>query len=209
MFTSIQQKPIGIFDSGIGGLTVVKEIINLLPNENLIYFGDTARVPYGNKSNETIKHYSIQNTKFLLHHNVKMIVVACNSASSIALDVVSNYTDIPVIGVIKPGALSAVANTKNKRIVVIGTHATISNKAYEKEITNLNGNVQVMGKACPLFVPIVEEGWQNNEIAFLTAKEYLAPLKKFYFDTLILGCTHYPLLKKVIQRVVGEEVTLI
>ncbi|MBU2444926.1 MAG: glutamate racemase [Bacteroidetes bacterium] len=209
MNTPHPQQPIGIFDSGIGGLTVVKEIIRLLPNESLIYFGDTARVPYGTKSDSTIKEYSVQDTKFLLTHNVKLIVVACNSASSVALDEIKSRTDKPVVGVIKPGAEAAVIASHHKRIAIIGTNATVSSRAYEHEIHKFNSEIDVAGKACPLFVPIVEEGWMDHEIAFLTAKEYLFSLKKFAYDTMILGCTHYPLLKNVIRKVVGENVTLI
>lgn len=209
MNTLNSHQSIGIFDSGIGGLTVVKEIIRLLPNESLIYFGDTARVPYGTKSDSTIKEYSVQNTKFLLTHNVKLIVVACNSASSVALDEIQSRTDKPVVGVIKPGAEASVTATHQKRIAIIGTNATVSSRAYEHEIHKINSEIDVSGKACPLFVPIVEEGWMNHEIAFLTAKEYLFSLKKFAYDTMILGCTHYPLLKNVIRKVVGENVTLI
>lgn len=203
------QQPIGIFDSGIGGLTVVKEIIRLLPTESLIYFGDTARVPYGTKSDSTIKEYSVQNTKFLLTHNVKLIVVACNSVSSVALDEIQSRTDKPVVGVIKPGAEAAVMASQLKRIAIIGTNATVSSRAYEHEIHKFNPEIDVAGKACPLFVPIVEEGWMEHEIAYLTAKEYLSSLQNFSYDTMILGCTHYPLLKNVIRKVVGDNITLI
>ncbi len=202
-------QPIGIFDSGIGGLTVVKEIIHSLPNESIIYFGDTARVPYGTKSDSTIKEYSIQNTKFLRKHNVKLIVVACNTASSVALNEITLHANVPVIGVIKPGAEAAVKNTFNNRIAIIGTNATVSSKAYDREISKLNPKIEVRGKACPLFVPIVEEGWMNHEIGLLAAKEYLNVLQRFAYDTLVLGCTHYPLLKHTIQNVVGDKVKLI
>lgn len=203
------ESPIGVFDSGIGGLTVVKELMNILPNENIVYFGDTARVPYGNKSERTIKEYSIQNTKFLLSKNVKMIVIACNTSSAIALDEIKSITDLPVTGVIKPGSEKAVEVTKNKRVAIIGTIATILSRAYEMELKKLDQSIEVYGKACPLFVPIVEEGWANHKIAFLAAEEYLSELKKFSIDTLILGCTHYPLLKDTIQKVMGNNVQLI
>lgn len=209
MNTFNRLQPIGIFDSGIGGLTVVKEIIRLLPNENLVYFGDTARVPYGTKSDSTIKEYSIQNTKFLLTHNVKLIVVACNSASSVALNEIKSRTNVPVVGVIIPGAMASVNASRNKRVAIIGTNATIASKSYDREIHNIDQHIEAHGKACPLFVPIVEEGWMDHEIAYLTAKEYLHSLEKFSYDTLILGCTHYPLLKNVIRKVVGENITLI
>lgn len=209
MNTLSNEQPIGIFDSGIGGLTVVKEIIRLLPYENLIYFGDTARVPYGTKSDSTIKDYSVQNTRFLLTHNVKLIVVACNSASSVALDEIKSRTDIPVIGVIKPGAIASVRATIKKKVAIIGTNATISSKAYEREIHSIDEKIDALGRACPLFVPIVEEGWMEHDIAYITAKEYLSSLQKFSYDTMILGCTHYPLLKNVIRKVVGEKITLI
>lgn len=202
-------QPIGVFDSGVGGLTVVKEIINLLPNENLVYFGDTARVPYGNKSNHIIREYSFQNTRFLLSHKIKILVIACNSASSVALNDIASRVDIPVVGVILPGALAATKNTKNNKIAVIGTYATISSKAYQKAINEINPDIAVYGKACPLFVPLVEEGWFDNQIAKLAAIEYLTPLMKNNFDTLVLGCTHYPLLKSTIQSVVGENIKLI
>ncbi len=206
---NLQSNPIGVFDSGIGGLTVVKELMKILPNENIIYFGDTARVPYGTNLKNTIKEYSIQNTKFLLSQNVKAIVIACNTSSAIALEKIQEMTDLPVVGVIKPGSVAAVESTKNKRIAVIGTTATISSRAYEKEIKSIDTTIEVYGKACPLFVPIVEEGWFNHKIAYLAAEEYLSELRKYSIDTLVLGCTHYPLLKDTIQKVIGENVRLI
>lgn len=203
------ENPIGVFDSGIGGLTVVKELMNILPNESIVYFGDTARVPYGTKSEKTIKEYSIHNTKFLLSQKVKAIVIACNTSSAVALDEIQSLTDIPVIGVIKPGAKAATQITKNRRVAVIGTTATILSKAYVKEIKAIDPTIEVYSKACPLFVPIVEEGWSNHKIAELAAEEYLSELKKKSIDTLVLGCTHYPLLKNTIQKVVGENVVLV
>lgn len=201
--------PIGVFDSGIGGLTVVKELIKQLPNENIIYFGDTARVPYGTKSNETILQYSIQNTNFLLSKNVKMIVVACNTSSAVALDEIRTRVNIPIVGVIEPGAESAIKKTRNKKIAVIGTTATITSGAYEKTIKLMDASISVISKACPLFVPIVEEGWANHKIAKLAAEEYLNSILKNNFDTLILGCTHYPLLQNTIQQVIGEGITIV
>ncbi len=202
-------KPIGVFDSGIGGLTVVKELIKLLPQENIVYFGDTARVPYGIKSRETIIKFSLENTLFLLQKDVKMIVVACNTSSSLALPVIRKHFKIPIIGVIMPGAKEAVYATKNGRIGVIGTRATINSGAYEEEIKRLDPAKKVFSQACPMFVPIVEEGWVEDDIAQRVGEKYLAGLKKRGIDTLILGCTHYPLLKKRIQRIMGRGVTLI
>jgi glutamate racemase len=204
-----KEKPLGVFDSGIGGLTVVKRIISILPLENIVYFGDTARVPYGSKSNSTVIEYSIQDTKFLLSKNVKLIVVACNTASSVALKELRSRFDIPVIGMIEPGALMAVNNTKNGKIGVIGTSATINNKAYSDAISRLDPNIQVCEKACPLFVPLAEEGWVDHKATFLIAEEYLKELKEQKADTVVLGCTHYPILANVIQEVLGDNVTLI
>ncbi len=203
------ENPIGVFDSGLGGLTVVKEIINLLSRENIVYFGDTARVPYGIKSEETIREYSKQNARFLLSFNVKMIVIACNTSSAVSIEEVKKLSNVPVIGVIKPGAISAVRATTNKRIAVVGTNATVLSGAYEKEIKSIDSQIEVVSKACPLFVPIVEEGWADHKIALLTAQEYLGKLSSYSIDTLVLGCTHYPLLKNTIQKVVGENVKLI
>lgn len=202
-------KPIGIFDSGIGGLTVVKEVIKLLPHEDVVYFGDTARVPYGIKSRETIIKFSLENTLFLLQKDVKMIVVACNTSSSSALPVIRKHFKIPILGVIMPGAKEAVYATKNKKIGVIGTRATINSGAYEQEIKKLDPGVKVYSCACPMFVPIVEEGWINDDIAARVARKYLGGLKAKGIDTLILGCTHYPLLKKRIHDVMGKGVRLI
>lgn len=202
-------KPIGIFDSGIGGLTVVKEIIKLLPYENLVYFGDTARVPYGIKSKETIVRFSLENTLFLLQKDVKMIVVACNTSSSIALPVIRRHFKIPILGVIMPGAKEAVYATKNKRIGVIGTRATTNSGAYEEEIRRLDPAVKVFSCACPMFVPLVEEGWVNDAVTSRVVAKYLAPLRERGIDTLVLGCTHYPLLKSKIKAFMGRAVRLI
>ena len=204
-----REKPLGVFDSGIGGLTVVKRIISMLPLENIVYFGDTARVPYGSKSNATVIEYSIQDTKFLLSKNVKLIVVACNTASSVALKELRSRFDVPVIGMIEPGALMALENTKNGRIGVIGTSATINNKAYSGELKKLDPKIQVYEKACPLFVPLAEEGWVGHKATSLIAQEYLKELKEQKTDTVVLGCTHYPILSGVIQEVLGNNVTLI
>ena len=201
--------PIGIFDSGIGGLTVVKSLDSTLASESIIYFGDTARVPYGSKSNETVIEYSIQDAKFLLSKNVKLIVVACNTASSVALDALRENFDIPIIGMIEPGAKSAINETKNGKIGVIGTTATITNQAYSNLLLKLDNKLKVYEKACPLFVPLAEEGWTEHKATRLIAEEYLNELRAKKIDTLVLGCTHYPILKEVIQEVIGEGVKLI
>ena len=203
------QKAIGIFDSGIGGLTVLKEIAAALPDENTIYLGDTARVPYGIRSPETVTRYSFENTQFLLSQEIKMLVVACNTASAISLAAVKKEFPLPVVGVLEPGARAAAAATRTKKVGVIGTEATIGSGAYEKAIKKLNPEIEVLSLACPLFVPLVEEGWTDNDVAELVAEKYLSPLRGSGIDTLVLGCTHYPLLKKVIGKVVGAGVTLI
>lgn len=202
-------RPIGIFDSGVGGLTVVKEIKKLLPNENIVYFGDTARVPYGTKSKATIIKFSIENVHFLLKFNVKLIVIACNTASSFSLESLKRFFKVPIIGVIKPGAFGAARITANNRIGVIGTRGTIASNSYEKEIKRINPKVQVFSAACPLFVPLVEEGILKNDIAYKIAEGYLRDLKKKNIDTLILGCTHYPLLKNIIKDIMGNNVSLV
>ena len=202
-------RPIGVFDSGVGGLTVVKELIRQLPNEEIVYFGDTARVPYGIKSKETVIRFSIENILFLLKYNVKLICVACNTASSVALPVIKSHFKVPVVGVISPGAREAVYATKNKRIGVIGTKGTIKSRTYELEIKQLDPCVKIIPVACPLFVPFAEEGWLSGNVVEEVAKTYLKPLKEASVDTVILGCTHYPLLKPVIKKVLGEKITLI
>ena len=205
----VKRSPIGVFDSGIGGLTVVKRLASTLPNESIVYFGDTARVPYGSKSNSTVIEYSIQNTKFLLQKNIKALVVACNTASSIAIPELKKMFDIPIIGMIEPGSKMALKKSKTNKIGVIGTRATINNLAYSKEIKMLNSSAQVVEKPCPLFVPLAEEGWINHEATFKIAEEYLKELRDIGIDTLVLGCTHYPILSEVIQKVIGSKVTLI
>ncbi|MBU2063522.1 MAG: glutamate racemase [Candidatus Omnitrophica bacterium] len=202
-------RPIGIFDSGLGGLTVLKEIRHILPQEQIIYFGDTARVPYGPKSRETVLKFSIENILFLLKHKVKLIVVACNTSSSVALNRVENSFRVPIIGVIKPGAEQALNLTRNGRIGIIGTRTTIRSRAYEKQIKQKKQNMKIYSVACPLFVPLVEEGWTGNRITREIARMYLAPFKKYRIDTLVLGCTHYPLLKNVIKEVLGARVRLV
>jgi glutamate racemase len=203
------QKAIGIFDSGIGGLTVLKEIVKKLPQENIIYLGDTARVPYGIRSPETVTRYSFENTQFLLAQDIKMLVVACNTASAISLGAVKKEYPLPVVGVLEPGARAAVVATKTRKIGIIGTEATIGSGAYEREILRLAPDVKAFSLACPLFVSLAEEGWTDNDVAELVAERYLSPLRGTGIDTLVLGCTHYPLLKPVISRAVGKDITLI
>lgn len=201
--------PIGVFDSGVGGLTVAREIMRQMPDEQIVYFGDTARVPYGSKSKSTIIRYTRQIINFLKTKKVKAIVVACNTASAYALEEVKAELDIPIIGVVKPGAEVAASITKNGKIGVIGTVATIESKLYSKYIKEYNEDALVFGTPCPLFVPLVEEGWVNDAVTFEVANRYLAPLQDTGIDTLILGCTHYPLLKNLIGEVMGEEVMLV
>lgn len=204
-------KPIGIFDSGLGGLTVLKEINRILPGENLVYFGDSKRAPYGTKSRETITNFAFQDMRFMLSKNVKAIVIACNTVSSNALERIKEEFDIPILEVISPGSSAGLAATKIKSIGVIGTPATIESNAYKKEITGIDSECAVIQKSCQLFVPLVEEGAEfwDGKIAELTAHHYLDELRDSKIDTLILGCTHYPLLKNVIQRVVGPDIKLI
>ena len=201
--------PIGVFDSGIGGLTVLSEIKRLLPNENFVYLGDTARVPYGTKSSKTVITYSQINSRFLLSKGIKLLVVACNTASAVALPGLRWDLEIPIIGVIEPGARKAVSSTKTGIVGVIGTPSTIRSDAYTRAVENISPDIEVVSKACPLFVPLAEEGWTDGEIAELAAKSYLGPLKESGIDVLILGCTHYPLLKRTIQKVIGDGVKLI
>lgn len=205
----MSDKPIGVFDSGIGGLTVAGEIMKLLPRENIVYFGDTARVPYGPKSPEVITQFALEGIRFLLSRDVKLIVIACNTVSATCLERLAASSLVPVLGVIKPGARAAVNATKSHTVGVIGTERTIKSRAYEEAIFTLNQKISIYSKACPLFVPLVEEGWLENEAAFFTAKTYLEPLKQQGIDTLVLACTHYPLLKPVIGQVMGKGVQLV
>ncbi len=208
-FSSSPEAPVGVFDSGIGGLTVAREIMRQLPNERLVYFGDTARLPYGSKSKQTIIGFSRQIIRFLKMKNVKAIVIACNTASALALDTVQEELDIPIIGVIRPGAAMAAGATRNNKIGVIATESTIESGLYGKLIHELNPRAQVLGKACPLFVPLVEEGWRHDPITMEVANRYLEPLKETGIDTLIMGCTHYPLLRSTLRKIMGESVTLV
>ncbi len=201
--------PIGVFDSGVGGLTVVREIMRQIPNEKIIYFGDTARVPYGSKSRETVTRFSRQIVRFLETFQVKTIVVACNTASAYALDILEQTSDIPMIGVVKPGARMAAEVTKNGRIGVIATEATIGSQIYAEYIRKLNKNVAIYGKACPLFVPLVEEGLLEDPVTDEIARRYLTELIDIDIDTLILGCTHYPLIRSTLGRIMGSGVTLV
>ena len=203
------KRAIGIFDSGVGGLTVLKEVATLLPGEDIIYLGDTARVPYGTKSPSTVKGYAKEAGAFLAGKGVKLIVVACNTASAVSLTLLEEAYNIPVVGVIEPGAKGAITQSLGQRIGVIGTEGTIKSGAYEKSIKKLAPDAAVFTKACPLFVPLVEEGWLDHEVARLVAKEYLAPLLKEEIDTLVLGCTHYPLLKTLLKDLLPKGVSLV
>lgn len=201
--------PIGVFDSGVGGLTVAKEIIKQIPSEDIIYFGDTARVPYGNKSKETIITYTRQIVRFLMSNNVKAIVIACNTASAFALDIIKEEIDIPIIGVVNPGAKVAALATRNGNVGIIGTLGTINSDVYSKYIRELNANINVYGKACPLLVPLIEEGLLDDPVTKEMAKRYTKELLLYNIDTLVLGCTHYPLISDTISQVVGNEISLI
>lgn len=205
----MDNRPIGVFDSGVGGLTVLREIMEQLPYENVVYFGDTARIPYGSKSEQTVKKFAYQCASFLEKQGVKAIVIACNTASAVAIEYLSSRFDLPVIGVIEPGARAAVEATKNGRIGVIGTSATIGSGAYQGKIMENNHQAEVIGIPCPLFVPIVEEGWEHSAVAEITACQYLEELCEHEVDTLVLGCTHYPILRHTIGKVLGKEVTLV
>lgn len=202
------RSPIGVFDSGIGGLTVVRALMERLPFEDIIYFGDTARVPYGVKSRDTIRAFTRQITEFLLAHDVKLLIVACNTMAAVAIDEVRSLSTVPVLDVIDAGARAAV-DIARKGVGVIGTPTTINSNAYARSIHALNPDVHVHSQACPLFVPLVEEGWLDNEVARLTAREYLKPVFVEQIDTLVLGCTHYPLLKPLLQEVAGPGIRLV
>ncbi len=207
-------RPIGVFDSGIGGLTVLREIWKVLPNESTIYFGDNSRAPYGNKASSTVIRYSLQNMEFLKSRDVKMIVIACNTASAYAYEALKDRANVPVVEVVTPGAEVAIRATKNGKIGIIGTKATISTGVYKKAVEQSalkHGikNIEIFQNTCPLFVSLAEEGWWDNEVTRLTAKEYLTPLKEAGIDTLVMACTHYPLLAKVIGEIMGEGITLV
>jgi len=200
---------IGIFDSGVGGLTVLHRLLETVPQEHLLYLGDTARHPYGTKSAAVVTRYSIENTQFLVDKGVKMVVVACNSASAVALDTLRERFDVPVIGVIEPGARAAIAATRKRRVCVIGTEATIASGSYTRALRALDAEIEIYTRACPLFVPLAEEGWVENDVAREAAALYLASLRQSGIDALVLGCTHYPLLARTIGSYLGPEVQLI
>ena len=200
----MSEKPIGIFDSGIGGLTVVRQLRRILPKENIVYLGDTAHLPYGTKSVDSIIQFSINNAEFLLSRGAKYLVIACYSSTSVALDILRQKFSVPIIGVIQPGVKKAVAVTKNRRVGVIGTSLTIFSGAYEKVFKTIDSQVQVMGKACPLFVPLVEEGWLDHKATEIISSSYLKPLRDDGIDTLLLGCTHYPLLMNMFRKILGD-----
>ncbi len=204
-----RERSIGVFDSGIGGLTVVRALAKRLPFENIVYFGDTARVPYGSKSSEVVRRYAWEDASFLIEKGVKMIVAACNTASAVALDDLRARLDVPVVGMITPGVQKALRISSEKRIGIIGTLATIASDAYAREISTSEPSARVFSKACPLFVPLAEEGWGEHVVSRFVAEEYLGPFKREDIDCLILGCTHYPILRSVIQQAIGEDVRLV
>jgi glutamate racemase len=202
-------QPIGVFDSGIGGLTVVRALMERVPFENIVYFGDTARVPYGIKSVETITHFATQITEFLLRQNVKLLIIACNTMAAVAREAVVSLSSVPVLDVIDAGARIAVAESRNKTVGVIGTLATINSNAYPRAIYRYSSEIRTFSQACPLFVPLVEEGWLDHPVTRLAAQEYLNPVLAEHIDTLVLGCTHYPLLKALLQDVLGPDIVLV
>lgn len=205
----MDNRPIGVFDSGVGGLTVVKQVIKTLPEEDIIYFGDTARVPYGSKSKETVTKFSSQIIRFLLSKNVKAVIIACNTVSSNSYDELTKEFNIPIIEVVTPGVESCIKATRNKIVGIIGTESTIKSGAYEKKLKIIDNEIKVYSKACPLFVPLAEEGWTDNDISRLTIEIYLKDLLEKGIDSIVLGCTHYPLLKRCIGKVVGENVKIV
>jgi glutamate racemase len=204
-----KNRPIGIFDSGIGGLTVVKAINRLLPNEDIVYLADTARFPFGNKSKSTIEKYSLEISEFLIHKGVKMIIIACNTASSLGIEAVRKAYDIPVLGVIGPGARTAIKTSKNRKIGVIGTRATINSGSYIKAMKLVDPNVEIFSTPTPLLVPLAEEGWNDGDITKMVAEKYLHSFQEKRIDTLILGCTHYPLIKNIIGGILSDKVALV
>lgn len=201
--------PIGVFDSGIGGLTVVRALRARLPQEHILYFGDTARVPYGVKSPETIAQFATQITEFLLEQRVKLLIVACNTMAAVASHGIRALSPVPVLDVLEAGAQAAVGATRSRRVGVIGTLATVTSRAYEQAIRDRDGAIETHAQACPLFVPLIEEGWLDHPVTRLTAQEYLAPLLQRRIDTLVLGCTHYPLLAPLIREIAGPEVCMV
>ena len=200
---------IGIFDSGVGGLTVVHALLGALPAEHLIYLGDTGRYPYGTKSAETVTRYSVENSDFLAGRGIKLLVVACNTASAVALPTLESRYDVPVVGVILPGARAALAKSRNRRVGVIATEGTIASGAYQRALRSLDGGLEIYTRACPLLVPLAEEGWVDGDVPRSVVETYLGSLRRSGIDTLVLGCTHYPLLRPVIAEAMGEGVTLV
>ncbi len=204
-----QNHAIGMFDSGVGGLTVMQEVIRQIPNENIVYFADTARIPYGEKSREAVIRFSVENTAFLIKNSIKLLIVACNTASAHSLDKLKDIFHIPIIGVIEPGADQATKVTKNGKIAVLATRGTVNSGAYQKEIAKKMPEAEVYAFPCPLFVPFVEEKLMHHPAAKLVVKEYLKPVKDKQVDTILLGCTHYPLLKNLIQEEMGEDIAIV
>jgi glutamate racemase len=200
---------IGMFDSGIGGLTVLKELRSLLPRENIVYLGDTARVPYGNKSPYTVTRYALETSFFLLAKGIKALVIACNTSSALSLNILKKRLSVPVLGVIDPAASAAARRTKSKRVGVIGTKATIKSMAYERAVRRIDRHAQVLSQACPLFVPVVEEGWEDSEVARLIVRKYLSPFRNSGIDVLVMGCTHYPILQRTIRKEIGPDVFIV
>jgi len=205
----MDNRPIAVFDSGIGGLTVLNEIMEQLPGEDIIYLGDTARIPYGTRSKETVIKYVLQSFQFLMTKDIKAIVIACNTATALAMEEAQKEFSLPIIGVIEPGSKASISCTKNNTIGIIGTEGTINSGAYQKRIRGEVPDAEIIGISCPLFVQIVEEGWENSDVAYIAAQKYLLELKEHNIDTLVLGCTHYPALRYTIGKVMGEGVTLI
>lgn len=205
----METRPIGIFDSGLGGLTVLKSLRKALPHEHFIYFGDSANVPYGAKSKQTVTKLSLSIARFLEEQDAKLIIVACNTASAQALPALQKHCKVPVLGVIEPGARKALRATRNRRVALLGTEGTVRSKAYEKALQKIDKHVRIFAQACPLFVPLVEENWTRKEAARLIAQEYITPLQKKGVDTVILGCTHYPILKPLLAKIMGAQVTLV
>ncbi|MBR5155114.1 MAG: glutamate racemase [Clostridia bacterium] len=205
----MDNRPIGVFDSGLGGLSCVKEIMSIMPGEDVIYFGDTGRVPYGSRSQETLMKYVRQDIRFLRSFDIKMIIIACGTASSAVLPWIGDELDTKIMGVVQPASKKAVESTKNGRIGILGTAATVKYGKYVEDIKKLNPDAQVFQKACPMFVPLVENGYMDSEVTEIIAREYLEEIRKKDVDTLILGCTHYPILKDVIQKIMGDEILLI
>ena len=209
MTSRFLQKPIGVFDSGLGGLTVLQELMRLLPRESTVYLGDTARVPYGSKSESTVQRFALEAATLLLEYDIKFLVLACNTVSATALPLLRDRLPVPVVGVIEPGAFAAAQRSRTGHIGVIGTSATVDSGAYQKAIASWRPDATVVAHACPLFVPLVEEGWTRHQVTEEVARIYLSPLKSASVDSVVLGCTHYPLLTEILARVLGPEVSLV